>query len=195
MEDSSRQPDPSAQSRLDLGGLRALTHPLRLRLFEMLRTGPSATATDLAHRLDETPQLVSYHLRTLASSGLVEEDETRQGDRRRRWWRASDGGASWSSADFLDNPERRAAAVALRRTLVQAYVEELERYLDEEPAWGADWADAAVNDDYVLRLTPDELRVMADELRQVIRRYEDRSAAPRSQHVQVIFHMFPKRLK
>ena len=65
--------------------VRALAHPLRLRLLDELRFGGPATATLLAHRVGESSGATSYHLRQLARHGYVEEAEPRGG--RERWWR------------------------------------------------------------------------------------------------------------
>ena len=46
--------------------MRALAHPLRLRLLELLGAEGAFTASEAARRLDETPANVSWHLRTLA---------------------------------------------------------------------------------------------------------------------------------
>ena len=48
--------------------LRALAHPLRLRILSLL-TGQAMSAAELARALDETQANVSYHLRVLATSG------------------------------------------------------------------------------------------------------------------------------
>jgi DNA-binding transcriptional ArsR family regulator len=52
-------------------GLRAIAHPLRLRILSML-TGEQLSASELARRLDESAANVSYHLRRLHRAGLVE---------------------------------------------------------------------------------------------------------------------------
>src|SRR5436190_19429252 len=61
----------------------ALAHPIRFRIWEVLREGP-ATASQLGRRLGESRGSMSYHLRTLASTGVIEEDAAR-GTRRERW--------------------------------------------------------------------------------------------------------------
>jgi DNA-binding transcriptional ArsR family regulator len=67
----------------------AMTHPIRFRIFELLRDGP-ATASQLGRVLGESSGVTSYHLRVLARAGAIEEDESR-GTRRERWWRRADG--------------------------------------------------------------------------------------------------------
>ena len=74
--------DPRETGR---GAMWALAHPIRYRIWELLREGP-ATASQLARRLDESRGLLSYHLRFLARAGAISEDED-LGTRRERWWR------------------------------------------------------------------------------------------------------------
>src|SRR5262249_15173375 len=63
----------------------ALAHPIRFRIWELLREGP-ATASHLARRLGESRGSTSYHLRMLGSTGVIVDDEE-LGTKRERWWR------------------------------------------------------------------------------------------------------------
>jgi DNA-binding transcriptional ArsR family regulator len=74
---SAREPTRSA--------MWALAHPVRYRIWELLREGP-ATASLLARRLGESRGSMSYHLRMLGRTGAIVEDEA-LGTRRERWWR------------------------------------------------------------------------------------------------------------
>ena len=81
----------------DIAGLRALSHPVRLRMLGLLRTEGPATATSLAQRLDLNTGATSYHLRQLAQHGFIEEDPER-GTGRDRWWRAAHDARAPTSA-------------------------------------------------------------------------------------------------
>ena len=72
----------------DAVALRALAHPVRLRLLSLLRIEGPSTATALAARLGLNSGATSYHLRLLARHGFS-EDDAGQGTRRERWWKAS----------------------------------------------------------------------------------------------------------
>lgn len=72
----------------DVTQLKALSHPVRLRILGLLRTLGPATASQVARRLDLNSGATSYHLRQLATHGFVEE-APELGNRRERWWRAS----------------------------------------------------------------------------------------------------------
>jgi DNA-binding transcriptional ArsR family regulator len=57
---------------LEVSKLRAAAHPIRLRMLSLL-TGAAMSAAEIARELDITQANASYHLRFLASAGLVEE--------------------------------------------------------------------------------------------------------------------------
>ena len=65
--------------------MRALAHPLRVRLLELIRRDGEITATRAAELLDDSPGNMSWHLQTLAKYGFVEEAEGGRG--RSRPWR------------------------------------------------------------------------------------------------------------
>jgi DNA-binding transcriptional ArsR family regulator len=75
----------SESIELSRSGMWAMAHPLRFRIWELLREGPS-TASRVGRRLGESRGSASYHLRILARAGLIAEDET-LGTGRERWWR------------------------------------------------------------------------------------------------------------
>lgn len=51
---------------------RALAHPLRVRILEAARAGEEISPVELADTLGEPLGVVSYHVRMLADSGLLE---------------------------------------------------------------------------------------------------------------------------
>ena len=103
--------------------LRALAHPLRLRMLSLL-TGADLTAADVARELGLTHANASSHLRFLLEAGELEvvgEERIRGGlaKRDRHPWRAGD-----RPAPLRGDPEERAEAGEL---FVQAAAEELRR--------------------------------------------------------------------
>lgn len=73
----------------DLRAMRALTHPLRLDLMELLAANGPATAAVCGRALGVPQANCSFHLRRLAKYGYVEEAD--QGaDRRERRWRVAE---------------------------------------------------------------------------------------------------------
>lgn len=55
---------------LEVGALRALAHPIRLRILSLL-TGTAMSAAELSRELGISQANASYHLRVLASAGEV----------------------------------------------------------------------------------------------------------------------------
>lgn len=156
--------------QIDQRAMRALAHPLRVRLQRMLRADGPATATRLAGRLGESTGLVSYHLRKLAEVGLVEE-EVERGTRRERWWRSVHEISEASAARFLGDPATHQASVEVRREVYQWQSRLLEQWLAEEAEWDEAWVDAAGPSDDALFLTPAETRAMSQEIWAIVQRY------------------------
>jgi DNA-binding transcriptional ArsR family regulator len=126
-------PDPSGTATVgppaELGpaALRALAHPLRIRILDLLPIRGPLTASKLGEIVGESSGSTSYHLRQLAKHGLVREVEGK-GTARERWWERTPGGFSISSAG-KDSPAGRQTAEAvnmeflrLRNERVMAFV-------------------------------------------------------------------------
>jgi DNA-binding transcriptional ArsR family regulator len=182
---------PDFRKLADAQLLRAMAHPLRLRLIGSLRMDGPATASMLAHRLDESSGATSYHLRILAKYGFVEDDHERNRGRE-RWWRAVDEGMQWS----IDTDDRGMleADRALGRQLVGEYARWIERWYREMPDWDRRWRAAASSTDQWFELTPGELRELADEVLAVLERYADqRERGDDTERALVVFYAFPQR--
>ena len=174
--------------------LRAIAHPLRLRLLAELRINGPANATTLAGVVTESTALVSYHLRSLAQHGFVEEAPDFARDGRERWWRAAHEGVTWSQSEFLDTPERAAAAGALLSEIADRYAEAAREWLAAVPEWPSEWVAAADMSDWPLELTADEAIALRDEIVAVIQRYAHGSAErDGTERVRVILHVLPQR--
>jgi DNA-binding transcriptional ArsR family regulator len=158
---------------LDTKAITVLAHPLRSRLLTELRTHGPATATELARRLDTNTGATSYHLRKLASVGLVEE--TDEGRGRERPWRAATEFHGWTEHEIADDAEAKAASDWLRRFYLRSFVERFEAWLDVQASWPLEWQDAAGVSDFAVRLTPARLEALNADV----------------QLVQVVVHAFP----
>ena len=180
--------------RLDATSLKALAHPLRMRLLGLLRIEGPATATQLAARVGESSGATSYHLRQLERHGFVEDDPAR-GNARDRWWKASHRMTSWRSADFLDQPDTADADTILQHEALRGQVRRIEQWLTDRESYGRDAISAATSSDYTVRLTTERMRALAEELEAVAQRYfddpddDDPDAVP----AVVLLHVFPER--
>jgi len=142
--------------------MRAMAHPLRLDLIELLGTVGPSTAAECARRLGSTQASCSYHLRLLAKYGFVEQAEP-SGDGRERPWQLTDIEQSWSG--------RGAAAEQLERVFVQ-------READRIMAWQAaveqqpeQWRDVGFVGGATLPLTAEEAATVRDQLASVSEPY------------------------
>ena len=184
---------PARTARLsDPKAMRALAHPLRLRLLGELRIAGPCTVGMLSDVVDEAPANVSYHLATLAKHGLVVEVPELARDRRERWWAAAHASTSWEPADALDDPEQQAASSVLRRAILDRYRQTLEGYLDLEPQLERSWVRGTSSSDSTLHLTATELQELRAELEALAARWRARSDPGRegAELVTLIYHAF-----
>jgi len=174
--------------------LRALAHPLRMRLLGLLRLDGPATASGLAARMGESSGSTSYHLRQLARHGFIERAE--ELDRgRERWWRASAESTVFQAGDFVDSPESALLSTAYQQQVLQSHTAIAAQYLDEQEAWGREWTNAAGLNDYWVRLTPGRL---TDLTADILRLIADAEVAvdeetPDTERVAVVVHAIPVR--
>ncbi len=159
----------------DVDTLRALAHPLRVRLLGALRVDGPATASQLGRRFGESSGSTSYHLRQLERFGFVVEDD-QQPSRRERRWRAAHDVTSFHPVDFLDEDEGREVVRALDQQWLRLLVDVVQTWNRERPSWPREWIEAADKGDVVIRLRPDDVRELSRELFEVIQR---RAADPR----------------
>ncbi|GAA2043950.1 hypothetical protein GCM10009819_33440 [Agromyces tropicus] len=194
MSDPGRPPADSTVHLHDLGPMRALAHPMRLRILGMLRMDGPATVGMLAERTGEAPGAVSYHVATLAKHGLIESAPELARDRRERWWRAAHEMTSFESAEFLDDPARHAASEAMRRTVLDSYHAELLAALAAESTLEREWVEASDSSDGAAQLTLEEFRELSADLEAVREKWWARGREPRegTRSVRWITHVFPR---
>jgi DNA-binding MarR family transcriptional regulator len=159
-------PDPLA--------LRALAHPLRWKLIDVLGSEGSATATRCAEVLGESVASCSYHLGILAKYGYIELLPDQQG--REKPWRLT------SSRQVLDpeglGPEGQLAVEAASEVFLDhelARMKDRLRRLGLEPA---EWREASCLLGVSNWLTAAELTQVKDELRAIADRYAERVDDP-----------------
>lgn len=175
---------------LDAKALKVLAHPLRSRLLTALRVGGPATATDLAATLATNTGATSYHLRRLASVGLVEE--TGDGHGRERPWRAATEMHGFTQRDVAYDPDARAAADWLRRYYLRSFVDRFEHWLDIHESWPLEWQEVADASDYLLRLSPARLAELQAEAGALLERYRNPDPDdPDAKAVEIHVHAFP----
>lgn len=178
---------------LDAKGMRALAHPVRVRMLALLRTDGPSTATRLAEVLGVNSGAASYHLRQLGAAGFVEEDVER-GNARERWWRSVHR-STW--LDALDLIDRDPGAIDYLRSVVAYQTVEIQRAVNALQSMPRAWQNVFDASDWFLRLTPEEAVRLSEDLSAVIGRYrrdvpETAGAAPEgAERVAVITHILP----
>lgn len=130
MADTSTPAVAAEQSRsLDAGALKALAHPLRVRIYDLLSQYGPQTASSLAEQLGESSGSTSYHLRALAKHDLIREVADR-GTARERWWERPRGSVTISTPDAVRTPSGRAASqIVVTETYRQRH-EQLMRFIE-----------------------------------------------------------------
>jgi DNA-binding transcriptional ArsR family regulator len=153
-----------AEELTDPRAMRALTHPLRLALIELLWRDGSVNATQAASSLGESQASCSFHLRQLAKFGFVHEVEGVRG--RARPWRLSRRGMR--VANVHDDPEAEIAWTALERLLRDRQMGRYRGWLEGRSAYPRAWRDAAYHSHRVAWLTSEELADVADRITELL---------------------------
>jgi DNA-binding transcriptional ArsR family regulator len=169
--------------------LRALAHPVRLRMLGLLRADGPSTATRLAERLGLNSGATSYHLRQLARHGFVVEDSDR-GNSRDRWWRAAH--RSTHTRDDTPDPATRDATDAFVQAAAVIWTEQLQRAMEERSMLTREWRRATTHSDWVLDLTPERAAELRDRLQSVIGEYADAEPTDGAAQVNLQLHLFPR---
>ncbi|MFI1930973.1 ArsR/SmtB family transcription factor [Streptomyces sp. NPDC020330] len=181
---------------VDARTLRAVAHPLRIRLLKALREFGPATASQLGERLGESSGATSYHLRQLAESGLV-EDAPELGKGRERWWRSVHEGSMFETTDFRTHadPEVRGAIDFVLYETATSHAQELNTWLGTVDDWSQEWQRSWDMSDFTLRLTPELALEMSQKVHEVMESYRGRvpDDTEGSAVVRTHLHAFPRR--
>lgn len=189
-----REHREAGDRQLDLESLKALAHPLRVQILDVLSTYGQFTASGLADRLGESSGATSYHLRQLERHGFVREVEGK-GTGRERWWERVPGGISLSASDLAGSP----AGVAASRTVIRQWEQNRSGLLHDFQERGLevlspDWMAAANTVTANLRLTAEQLKEIVEQWdafsREVVDKYRGQNP-PGSRPVQIHFNAFP----
>src|SRR5262249_52932882 len=146
---------------MDAAQLRALAHPLRLQLLEILSAEGPATASLLARRLGESSGATSYHLRALHRAGMVEEAEQRNA--RERWWqRSPDRRAIPTSVPQDPSPIERAELQAAPSQSESIFLDRdekaMRRWMEVRYDLPLEWQDAQWIGNFRMWATAEEVR-------------------------------------
>jgi hypothetical protein len=188
--------------QLDGPSLRALAHPLRMRLLAELRYHGPATATRLGERLGESSGATSYHLRVLASHGFVVDDTEAHGARgRERWWRAAHDMTSWTPGQVAADPDTLAAEDWMTGYLGRMAVRVIDDWVARRSRAEPEWLAVADQSGYRITMTSEQARAMTADVHAAILRHReaavaslaaDPGAAARARPVQLLVYALPQ---
>ncbi len=150
-------------------GLKALSHPVRLRILGLLRSEGGATATTLAARLGLNSGATSYHLRQLQKAGFIGEDEER-GNGRDRWWRAAHQSTRTDSSTAT-TPEEHDTYDAYLQAVAISYHDQLQQSLAERRILPLPWQEAGDMSDWNLKLTAGRAKALVEAVHALIEEY------------------------
>lgn len=184
------------QSRImGSASLKALAHPLRIEILEVLTVRGSQNSSSLATLLGESSGVTSYHLRQLAKHGFVHEIEGK-GSSRERWWERSRGSVGLDTGESSETPADDETVRMVAKEFAQRRTEALMDFLDN--AWqvtDGEWKDAGVITTFNLRMTPGQLEKLATRVRDQIAglaaELEEEGEQEGSRPVQIHFNAFP----
>lgn len=163
----SESEDVREGRKLDAGALRALAHPLRVQLFDILSQYGPQTASSLAERTGESSGATSYHLRALAKQDLIREIPGR-GSARERWWERADKSVSFDSPEALASPAVRSATQLIMNEFLGRRHQQLMRHVAEGIASPDEHDDSTMISTANIHLTHEQAKDLIDRLSAVV---------------------------
>jgi hypothetical protein len=153
----------------DVRALRALAHPFRVRLYELVGREGTLTATEASALTGESTASCSFHLRQLGKYGFLEQVGSAEG-RERHWQRTSaansfrgDGSSEFAAAEE--------AAVIL---FAQQLSGQLRDFVANRGTLAAEWRDVSFLSDALMYLTVDELAELKRNMLALTAQYRER---------------------
>jgi DNA-binding transcriptional ArsR family regulator len=166
--------------------MRALAHPVRLAILELLHEHGTGTATECAAEVGESPQACSYHLRSLARWGLIAKVESEDA-RESRWQLAA---RSITFAGGPDSPAADAAAAALKATVLDRDRRLVDEFLGREHELSKEWRDAASFLTGAVYATAEEVDELSQRVLELLKPYERPARADRPEGARRVHFMF-----
>lgn len=164
---------PDEQIVSDPTRIRALAHPVRLELLDVLDDQGEATATECAAATGESVASCSYHLRVLARHGYIEQVD-RPG--REKPWKT----VSHSRSQVIDRDDAGSvhAVSAVASTHVHRQADRIQSWLQRAPQLPVEDVDASAIMGARFYATHEELRQFREDLLELSRRFDGRWQDP-----------------
>lgn len=179
---------------LEPSALKALAHPMRVRIYDLLSERGPQTASSLAALIGETSGATSYHLRALAAHDLIREVPDR-GTARERWWERPKGRINMPGPAEAMSPSNRAAAQIVTTEFLRLRHQTLMEYINRpESSQPEGWQDAGLVMTTMLDITAEQMTELKNELSAVvdaaIERYRGQEAQPGTRRVTLRAEVF-----
>ncbi|MFZ2032343.1 MAG: helix-turn-helix domain-containing protein [Candidatus Dormiibacterota bacterium] len=189
----SALPNLEPRKLTDPRAMRAVAHPVRIALLEVLGTEGPLTATQAGELIGESPTTCSFHLRQLAKYGFIEEVAGVAG--RKRPWRLVHTGLTFS--DVSEDPETRLAATALTRVLHEFYLDRLKEGLALRRDTPTEWQKATGASEFLLYVTVEELHELDEQMNALVKPFVERIGNPKKRPkgaapIEVLFFAYPR---
>lgn len=158
----------------DPKALRALAHPLRWKLLEIIAREGTATATQCAEETGESVANCSYHLNTLAKYRYVEHAGGGQG--REKPWRLVSQSQAWDNTGTdqeFSLASNAATGAFLDYSMAQIRDRHLAEYLEPE-----EWQEALGVDNTNDYLTAAEVKELRETVNELMNKYRGRRTDP-----------------
>jgi Helix-turn-helix domain len=159
-------PDPRA--------LRALAHPLRWQLIDLIGSETTATATRCAEVLGESVASCSYHLGILGKYGYIELVPGQAG--KEKPWRLVSGQQSLDPT--VPDSEGALAAEAAAEAFLDHELARIKQALSRISLEPEPWQAASLGIGSTTWMTAGELRDIADQLKKLVLTHMERAADP-----------------
>ncbi len=164
--------DPSVRIT-DPHRIRALAHPVRLELMEVLADGPR-TATECAAATGESVASCSFHLRMLAKYGYI-EPATRRG--REKPWQVVSAGRDMRPSDDGD-PDSVQALGVMAHVYVEREFDQIRSYVSAITREPIEWVQASTLFGSHTWATSDELAELSATIQRLTDRFDGRRGDP-----------------
>lgn len=161
------EPREREQRVLDGGALRALAHPLRIQIYDIVSQYGPQTASTLAAMTGESSGATSYHLRALAKHDLIREVDGR-GTGRERWWERPEGAVTFTNPDALKTPSGRAATQVVMTEYLNRRHQQLMEFVSHDLDELGDWGEAAMVSTATVRLTAEQLAALTRRIQKIV---------------------------
>jgi predicted transcriptional regulator len=152
--------------------MRALAHPVRMALLELIEVTGTLTATQASEVLGESPANCAFHLRTLGKYGYIAEAGGGKG--RERPWKRVDMRLHLSVQH--EEPSTNLTARTLQQFWLDRVLARARKALTNPEELPEEWRDAKAALQDLVFLTAGELRELSTQVLELTDRFRDRKA-------------------